>query len=90
MKWEEKLKGKLAHLKEYGYDELHQICLNAYAEGCSEEKARAIEAYRLRCNRLFGNRCMLSSCLKRNYRKICDGDCYYIKKYKSELYKLES
>lgn len=89
MKWEEDLNGKLAHLKGFKYDELYQICLSAYNEGRFKEKRLAVEAYRLRCGSLFGNRCMLSSCVSHNHKKICDGDCYYLKIYQSELWKLE-
>lgn len=48
----------------------------------------AIEAHRLRCNSLFGNLCMNSS--QRQQKKPCDGNCYYIKSYKFELFKIES
>lgn len=89
MKWEEDLNGKLAHLKGFKYDELYQICLSAYNEGRFKEKRLAVEAYRRRCGSLFGNRCMLSSCVSHNRKKICDGDCYYLKTYESELWKLE-
>lgn len=89
MKWEEELNGKLAHLKRFSYDELYQLCLHAYNEGRFKEKLLAVEAYRLRCGSLFGNRCMLSSCANHNHKKICDGDCCYLKTYESELWKLE-
>lgn len=48
----------------------------------------AIEAHRLRCGSLFGNMCMNNSL--NHCKKPCDGNCYYIKSYKFELYKLES
>lgn len=89
MKWEEELNSKLARPKEFRYDELYQICLDAYKEGRLKEKALAVEAYRLRCGSLFGNRCMLSTCVSHSHKKIYDGDCHYLKTYESELWKLE-
>lgn len=89
MEWEVRLKYLLPYVHGQGYEEIYRLCMGAYAEGCLEEKRKAIEAYRLRCNNLFGNRCMESSDSANKHRKICDGDCYYLKKYKSELYKLE-
>ncbi len=89
MKWEECLKQQLpAEGGGKSYEELYQISLRAYAEGCSEEKKKALEAYRLCCGRLFGNRCMSSAGNRTDQKKICDANCLYIRKYEFELYKL--
>lgn len=54
MKWEEHLKHQLPANGRWENDEqLYRICLLAYAEGCNEERKKALEAYRLRCGRLF-------------------------------------
>lgn len=89
MEWEVRLRYVLPLARGQFYEEVYKLCMGAYAEGCMEEKRKAIEAYRLRCNKLFGNRCMDFSVLANEHKRICDGDCYYIRKYKSELYKLE-
>ncbi|WP_289750136.1 hypothetical protein [uncultured Bacteroides sp.] len=89
MKWEESLKHQLyADGRKRSYEKLYRISRLAYLKGCSEEKKKALEAYRLCCSRLFGNRCMpsIGSSLKR--KKLCDADCPYIRKYEFELYKL--
>lgn len=89
MRWEESLMHQFA--SDGGgksYKELYRISLQAYTEGCSEEKKKALEAYRLCCGRLFGNRCMLSAGSRTERKKICDADCLYIRKYEFELYKL--
>lgn len=89
MKWEECLKHQLP-VEDGGenYEELYRISLRAYTEGRSEEKKKALEAYRLCCGRLFGNRCMSSTGNSSDKKKICDADCPYIRKYEFELYKL--
>ena len=87
MKWEDNLKDVLTLLKGYRYNELYNICLAAYTEGFQTEKQIAIEAYRLRCRKLFGNRCMTPV---ENNNKICDGECLYIRKFKAELFRLEN
>ncbi|WP_294630494.1 hypothetical protein [uncultured Bacteroides sp.] len=71
-------------------ENIHKMCADAYAKGCMTERALAIEAYRLRCNKLFGNRCMTRSLFGRLTKKICDGNCWYLNQYKSELQKLET
>lgn len=58
---------------------------DAYAEGRSTERMLAVEAYRLRCGNLFGNRCMSRTAS----HKLCDGKCWYLKQYVWELNKLE-
>lgn len=58
----------------------------AYTEGRSIERMLAIEAYRLRCSNLFGNRCMSRTAS----HKVCDGKCWYLKQYILELDKLET
>ena len=70
------------------YENIHKMCSDAYTQGRMAERTLAIEAYRLRCHHLFGNRCMpsIGSSLKR--KKLCDADCPYIRKYEFELYKL--
>lgn len=89
MKWEKNLKHQLlANDGEKDYEQLYRMCLLAYSEGCKEEKKKALEAYRLRCGRLFGNRCMPSAGNGTERKKICDADCLYIRKYEFELYKL--
>lgn len=64
--------------------------INAYIAGRTAERELAVEAYRLRCRHLFGNRCMERSIFGALTKKICDGNCLYIKQYKQELYKLEA
>ncbi len=89
MEWEECLKHQLsAESGGQNYEELHQVSLQAYAEGCREEKKKALEAYRLCCSRLFGNRCISFAGNRADQKKICDADCPYIRKYEFELYKL--
>lgn len=90
MKWENILKEKLSLAEKVCYGDLHKLCMDAYTEGHMEERALAIEAYRLQCDKLFGNRCMNSSIRKDGHKSICDGNCNYIKKYKFELCKLEN
>lgn len=89
MKWEDNLKYKLALLNVHDSEEIYKICLAAYAEGCVEIKKKALEAYRLRCSNLCGNRCIDSFDSVNGCMKVCNGDCYYIKKYEFELFKLE-
>ena len=89
MKWEEHLKYQLlADAERQNYEKIYRICLLAYAEGCKEEKKKALEAYRRCCGRLFGNRCMPAAGSRAERKKICDADCPYIRKYEFELYKL--
>lgn len=90
MEWKNILKEKFSQLGKANYEEILQICLNAYSEGCRREKTFAIEAYRLRCNNLIGNRCMCPRLPGEKQKKICDGKCGYLKQYESDLYKLES
>lgn len=89
MKWEENLKYGLTHSVRIDYEYLYRMCLDAYKEGRRYEKSLAVEAYRLRCCHLFGNRCMIISDTIPRHIKICDGDCSYMDKYRFELYKLE-
>lgn len=89
MNWEEKLKYTLKDSAQSQYEHIYKICLNAYLEGCSNEKERAIEAHRLQCGNLFGNKCMIPSLSIPKHIKICDGECSYIQNYKFELFKLE-
>lgn len=72
------------------YEELRKLCRDAYVAGRRAERALAVEAYRLRCCNLFGNRCMNRNIFGATSRKICDGNCWYIKQYQLELYKLET
>ncbi|WP_025832566.1 hypothetical protein [Bacteroides rodentium] len=88
MKWEESLKQLPADGGGKNYEKLYRISLLAYLEGCSEEKRKALEAYRLCCSRLFGNRCMPSIGNRAERKKLCDANCPYIRKYEFELYKL--
>ena len=49
MKWKEHLKRQLPSNGRWeNYEQLYRMCLLAYAEGCNEEKKKALEAYRLR------------------------------------------
>lgn len=61
----------------------------AFEEGCRKERALAIEAHRLCCSFLFGNRCMNHSRSKLRTQPVCAGNCFYIRQYEFELYKLE-
>lgn len=88
MEWEEDLKNRLVSGDER--DKIYQLCLNAFMEGRQMEKAMAIEAYRLRCADLFGNRCMNHSRSSSGTHAICTGNCSYVKRYWFELNKLES
>lgn len=72
------------------YEELRNLCNDAYIAGRKAERALAVEAYRLRCSNLFGNRCMRRNLFGSITKKICDGDCWYLKQYKLELHKLET
>ena len=54
------------------------------------ERSLAIEAYRLRCSNLFGNRCMSRTIFGALSKKTCDGNCWYLNQFKLELYKLET
>lgn len=88
MEWEEELRKKVVSFRESGAEYIYEICMNAFKEGSSREKTLAIEAHRLRCKSLFGNMCMDSSL--KHCKKTCDSNCYYIKSYEFELFKLES
>ena len=89
MKWEETLKNELLNSLQLDYEHFYRICRDAYKEGCRYEKSLAVEAYRLRCSHLFGNRCMVVSDTIPRHIKVCDGNCSYLHKYEFELYKLE-
>lgn len=90
MEWEDVLHEKLSQMGCDFYDEIYEVCLDAYDQGSLKERMLAIEAYRLRCVHLFGNRCMNQSSSDRAAKKTCDGKCIYMNKYISELYKLET
>lgn len=79
----------LFHNDKTNYEEMHHIYEDAFVAGRMAERALAMEAYRLRCRNLFGNRCMSRTTVGSLTKKICDGNCSYIKQYKLELYKLE-
>lgn len=61
MKWNNKCQYTPASLREKSYEELYTLCLSAYTEGRTDERNKSLEAYRLRCSCLFGNKCMDSS-----------------------------
>ncbi|MCS2440943.1 hypothetical protein NXX09_07480 [Bacteroides uniformis] len=84
MKWNNKCQYTPASLREKSYEELYTLCLSAYTEGRTDERNKSLEAYRLRCSCLFGNKCMDSSLSVGVRKRICDGNCHYIKKYMSE------
>ena len=90
MKWEENLENKLEPINKNNPEEIQQLCFKAYSEGCERVKKLAIEAYRLLCSNLFGNRCLNHSRSKSYTQEICTGNCSYIKRYEFELYKLEN
>ena len=90
MKWEEKLKCNLALLKEGQQEEIYKMCMNAYLEGRVEERKKAREAHRLRCCKLFGNRCMDFRLFKKTRNGTCDGNCLYIRRFEAELYRLDN
>lgn len=85
MEWEKNIINKMPHITPADYEDMRRICLNAFAEGCTNEKGLAVEAYRLCCHNLFGNKCLDQT----NRNKLCDGNCIYLKRYLSELAKLE-
>lgn len=89
MKWKIFLQKRFLEISNNSHQEIYELCLAAYSEGCLKERALAIEAYRLRCIYLFGNRCMKHTRSKINTKKICDRDCCYIKSFLKELDKLE-
>jgi len=89
MEWEKEFRNQMMPMGEEDREKIRQLCLNAYLEGCRSERAIAIEAYRLRCHELFGNKCMRPAESVRDPRRICGGNCLYIKRYEFELYKLE-
>ena len=72
------------------YDDIQRMCSDAYTKGRMVERSLAIEAYRLRCSNLFGNRCMSRTIFGALYKKTCDGNCWYLNQFKLELYKLET
>lgn len=90
MNWEDVLQKKLSRMGNDFYNEIHEVCLDAYAQGSLKERMLALEAYRLRCAHLFGDRCMDRTYPQTVTKKICDGKCIYMNKYVSELYKLET
>ena len=62
MKWKEHLKRQLPSNGRWeNYEQLYRMCLLAYAEGCNEEKKKALEAYRLRCELYKLGGCMEDS-----------------------------
>lgn len=71
-------------------DDIHRMCSDAYTKGRMVERSLAIEAYRLRCSNLFGNRCMSRTIFGALSKKTCDGNCWYLNQFKLELYKLET
>ena len=81
MKWNNKCQYTPASLREKSYEELYTRGLSAYTEGRTDERNKSLEAYRLRCSCLFGNKCMDSSLSVGVRKRICDGNCHYIKKY---------
>lgn len=83
-------KNTFSHIDKLDYEELDKLCKEAYIAGRRAERALAVEAYRLRCSNLFGNRCMSRNIFGSITKKICDGNCWYLKQYQLELYKLES
>lgn len=89
MEWEINLKGYHTLLRGNDYEDLHTLCRDAYAEGCAREKEKALEAYRLRCENLFGNRCMSPYLRSGSRNKTCNGECLYMKRFRWELTKLE-
>ena len=68
------------------YDDIHRMCSDAYTKGRMVERSLAIEAYRLRCSNLFGNRCMSRTIFGALSKKTCDGNCWYLNQFKLELY----
>lgn len=86
MDWEKDIKNKISHLRDIDYEDIHQMCLHAFVEGRLNEKALAVEACRLRCRNLFGNKCLDHT----HNKKLCDGSCEYLKKFLFELNKLEN
>lgn len=88
MEWEEYLKKH--EMEGVTQEMIHQLCYKAFMEGCKKGRALAIEAHRLRCHYLFGNRCMNSSQPKSRTQGLCMGNCVYIRRYEFELYKLEN
>lgn len=88
MKWEENLKQRIEG--EENQEKLHRLCSEAFSEGREIERALAIEAYRLCCKDLFGNRCMNHSRSKFGTQAVCVGNCSYLKRYEFELFKIEN
>lgn len=88
MEWEDELKEKIADRVDL--EVIHQLCTDAYNEGRDKERILAVEAYRLRCYHLFGNRCMNHSRSDTATQSVCSGNCSYIRQYQFELYKLEN
>lgn len=89
MEWEINLKGHQALLRGNDYEDLRTLCRDAYAEGRAREKEKALEAYRLRCENLFGNRCMSPYPPTGIRNMTCNGECLYMKRFRWELGKLE-
>ena len=89
MEWEEKLKSCFRVLKGCHYEDIYRMCLDAYIEGRMEERRNALEAHRLRCCKLFGNRCMDFHLFGKSKSGVCDGECLYLKRFEMELYRLD-
>lgn len=89
MEWEEILKEKVKQLDVNDLEKLRQLYSTAYAEGRKTERKIAIEAHRLRCIHLFGNRCMHWTFPVNSAEKLCAGNCTYIRRFVFELHKLE-
>lgn len=88
MNWEEMLKKEIENGD--NPEKIRRICDQAFREGLDAERAFAIEAYRLCCKDLFGNRCLNHSRSKFGSQAICAGNCSYIKRYEFELFKIEN
>lgn len=87
MEWEKFLKDHIEEADATGAED--RLYHKAFVEGCRKERALAIEAHRLRCSFLFGNRCMNHSRSKLQPQSVCAGNCFYIRQYEFELHKLE-
>lgn len=89
MKWKNILANRFFPTGYNCYNEIRNLCREAYVKGCLKERTLAIEAHRLQCINLFGNRCMNLISPEATNKKICDGNCGYMNKYIAELSKLE-
>ncbi|MCM1030724.1 MAG: hypothetical protein NC410_04675 [Oscillibacter sp.] len=88
MEWEQYLNEDMN--EDISLETIRRLCCEAYMEGCKKEKSLAVEAHRLQCHYLFGNRCMNHPRERFRDRGVCAGNCLYIQRYEFELYKLES